>query len=182
MASPADVGELTTVRPDLLMLEQHLVTEESEDIDYVSMEKASRPASYLLYHAVKDLQSLHTIETILSFLKDTLCGGGGCGSSIAKSDFIDHDHEDGTDKGSSKWFPKQFTNDYLAKYMIGRHAMKVKVFHQDYNESREVLMKTVKDGRASMTKDPPNHVPARHLTHIDNQIDEVEQRRYGRVL
>ena len=29
--------------------------------------------------------------------------------------------------------------------------MKVKVFHPDYNEHREVLMKTVKDGRAAIT-------------------------------
>ncbi|XP_073362775.1 uncharacterized protein [Aegilops tauschii subsp. strangulata] len=38
------------------------------------------------------------------------------------------------------WFPKQFTQDYLAKYMIGGHALKVKVFHPDYNEHREVVM------------------------------------------
>ena len=31
--------------------------------------------------------------------------------------------------------------------MIGGHAMKVKVFHPDYNEHREVVMKIVKDGR-----------------------------------
>ena len=37
-----------------------------------------------------------------------------------------------------QWFPKQFTQDYLAKYMIGGHAMKFKVFHPDYNEHREV--------------------------------------------
>ena len=30
--------------------------------------------------------------------------------------------------------------------------MKVKVFHPDYNEHREVLMKTVKDGRAAITR------------------------------
>ena len=35
--------------------------------------------------------------------------------------------------------------------MIGGHTMKVKVFHLDYNEHREVLMKTVKDGRAAIT-------------------------------
>ena len=43
-------------------------------------------------------------------------------------------------------FRKQFTRDYLANYMTGGHAMKVKVFHRDYNEHREVLMKTMKDG------------------------------------
>ena len=39
--------------------------------------------------------------------------------------------------------------------MIGGHAMKVKVFHPDYNEHREVLMKTVKDGRAAITRGWP---------------------------
>ena len=33
--------------------------------------------------------------------------------------------------------------------------MKVKVFHQDYNEHREVLMKIVKDGRAAITSGWP---------------------------
>jgi len=59
------------------------------------------PAADLLRHAVKDLRSLYAIEPILSFLKDTFYGGG-LGSSIAKSDLIDHDHEEGTHKGSSK--------------------------------------------------------------------------------
>ena len=36
----------------------------------------------------------------MSLLKDTLYGGG-LGSSIAKSDLIDHDHEEGTHEGSS---------------------------------------------------------------------------------
>jgi hypothetical protein len=44
---------------------------------------------------------LYAIEPILSFLKDTFYGGG-LGFSIAKSDLIDHDHEEGTHKGSSK--------------------------------------------------------------------------------
>ena len=30
--------------------------------------------------------------------------------------------------------------------------MKVKVFHPDYNEHREVIMKTVKDGRSAVTR------------------------------
>ena len=34
------------------------------------------PAADLLCHAVKDLRSLYAIEPILSFLKDTLYGGG----------------------------------------------------------------------------------------------------------
>jgi hypothetical protein len=44
--------------------------------------------------------------------------------------------------------------------MIGGHAMKVKVFHRDYNEHREVLMKTVKDGRAAITRGWPRVVRA----------------------
>jgi hypothetical protein len=60
----------------------------------------------------------------------------------------------------SQWFPKQFTQDYLAKYMIGGHAMKVKVFHPDYNEHREVIMKTVKDGWAAITRGWPRVVRA----------------------
>ena len=50
-----------------------------------------------------------------------------------------------------KWFPKQFTQDYLSNYMIGGHA-KVKVFLPDYNDYLEVLMKTVKDGWATITR------------------------------
>ena len=38
--------------------------------------------------------------------------------------------------------------------------MKVKVLHRDYNENREVLMKTVKDGRASFTRGWPRVVHA----------------------
>jgi hypothetical protein len=56
--------------------------------------------------------------------------------------------------------PKQFTQDYLTKYMIGGHAMKVKVFHPDYNGHREVIMKTVKDGRAAITRGWPRVVHA----------------------
>ena len=44
--------------------------------------------------------------------------------------------------------------------MIGGHTMKVKVFHLDYNEHREVLMKTVKDGRATITWGCPRVVRA----------------------
>ena len=60
-------------------------------------------AADLLHQAVKDLQALYAIEPILSLLKDTFYGGG-LGSSIAKSDLIDHDHdqEEGTHEGSSK--------------------------------------------------------------------------------
>ena len=38
--------------------------------------------------------------------------------------------------------------------------MKVKVFHPDYNEHREVLMKTVKDGQAAITRGWPRVVCA----------------------
>ncbi|KAE8777010.1 La-related protein 6 [Hordeum vulgare] len=55
----------------------------------------------LLRRAVKDLRSLYAIEPILSFLMDTLYDRD-LASSIAKSDLIDHDHEEGTHKGSSK--------------------------------------------------------------------------------
>ena len=59
------------------------------------------PAAYLLHLAVKDLRSLYAIEPIMSFLNDTFYGGG-LGSSVAKSDLIDHDHAKGTHYGSSK--------------------------------------------------------------------------------
>ena len=60
------------------------------------------PPADLLRQAVKDLRALYAIEPILSLLKDTFYGGGW-GSSIAKSDLIDHnhDHEEGTHEGSS---------------------------------------------------------------------------------
>ena len=41
--------------------------------------------------------------------------------------------------------------------------MKVKVFHPDYNEHQEVLMKTVKDGRAAITRGWPRVVRALHM-------------------
>ena len=40
MASPADVGEVVAVRPDLSILEQHVAAEAGEDVDYVAMPKA----------------------------------------------------------------------------------------------------------------------------------------------
>ncbi|KAE8779558.1 La-related protein 6 [Hordeum vulgare] len=50
MASPANVGELTVVCPNLSIPEQHLTTEANKDIDYVGMSKASRQwASVLMY-------------------------------------------------------------------------------------------------------------------------------------
>ena len=41
--------------------------------------------------------------------------------------------------------------------------MNVKVFHLDYNEHREVVMKTVKDGRAAITRGWPRVVRALHM-------------------
>ena len=38
--------------------------------------------------------------------------------------------------------------------------MKVKVFHLDYNEHQEVIMKTMKDGRAAITRGWPRVVRA----------------------
>ena len=50
MASPADVGKVAAIRPDLSILEQHVVAEAGEDVDYVAMPKAScQQASVLLY-------------------------------------------------------------------------------------------------------------------------------------
>ena len=59
------------------------------------------PATDLLCHIVKDLRSLYAVEPILSFLKDTFYDGG-LGPSIAKSDLMDHAHDEGTHNGSSK--------------------------------------------------------------------------------
>ena len=150
MASPADVGEVADVCPDLSISEQHVAAEAGKDVYYIAMPKAScQRASVLLYlgkagydiklvhtdgftramsqvkwsipnpygsiavdlfdgpavvvlrQAVKDLRALYAMKPILSFLKDTFYGGG-LGSSIAKSDLIDHDHEEDTHEGSSK--------------------------------------------------------------------------------
>ena len=50
MASPAGVGEVAVVRPDLSILEKHLAAEAGEDVDYIAMLKAScQRASVLLY-------------------------------------------------------------------------------------------------------------------------------------
>ena len=50
MASPANVGEVAAIRPDLSILEQHVTAEAGEDVDYVAMLKAScQRASVLLY-------------------------------------------------------------------------------------------------------------------------------------
>ena len=63
MASPADVGEVAAVRPDLSIPEQHVAAEASEDVDYVAMPKAScQRASVLLYlgKAGYDIKLVHT--------------------------------------------------------------------------------------------------------------------------
>ena len=59
------------------------------------------PAADLLRLAVMDLRSFYAIEPLLSFLKDMFCDAD-LGSSAAKSDLIDGDHEEGTLSGSSK--------------------------------------------------------------------------------
>ena len=41
--------------------------------------------------------------------------------------------------------------------------MKVKVFHLDYNEHQEVVMKTVTDGRTTITRGWPRVVRALHM-------------------
>ena len=38
--------------------------------------------------------------------------------------------------------------------------MRIKVFHPDYNEHRQVVMKTMKDGRAAIIRDWPRVVRA----------------------
>ena len=50
-----------------------------------------------------------------------------------------------------KWFPKQFTKDYLSNYMIGGHA-KVKVFLPEHDDYLDVSIKTVKGGRSGITR------------------------------
>ena len=59
------------------------------------------PAADILWLAVKNLPSYIAIEPLLSFMKDTFCDAG-LGSSSAKSDLIDGDHEEGTLSASSK--------------------------------------------------------------------------------
>ena len=41
MASPADVGEVATVRPDPSITEQDVAADAGEDVDYVAMPEAS---------------------------------------------------------------------------------------------------------------------------------------------
>ena len=63
MASPADIGEVAVVRPDLSISEKHVTAEAGEDVDYVAMLKAScQRASVLLYlgKAGYDIKLVHT--------------------------------------------------------------------------------------------------------------------------
>ena len=53
MASPADVGEVAAVRPDLSILEQHVAAEAEEDVDYVAMPKASCQWASVLFYLMK---------------------------------------------------------------------------------------------------------------------------------
>ena len=54
---------------------------------------------------------------------------------------------------SFQWFPKLFTGDYLANYMTGVEATKVKVYNSCYHDNAlEVFLKAVKDGRAIVTR------------------------------
>ena len=62
MTSPADVGEVAAVRPDLSIPEQHVTAEAGEDVDYVAMRKAScQWASVVLYlgKAGYDIKLVH---------------------------------------------------------------------------------------------------------------------------
>ena len=63
MASPADVGKVAAVRPDLSIPEQHVAAEAGKDVDYVAMLKAScQRASVLLYlrKAGYDIKLVHS--------------------------------------------------------------------------------------------------------------------------
>ncbi|KAE8786137.1 hypothetical protein D1007_40040 [Hordeum vulgare] len=101
-AFSADVGELTIILPDLSFPKQHLNAEDGEDVDYVAIPNASRQQASVLLYLQKAGYDIKLVDNN-DFTKamSRLCGGG-LGSSIGKSDLIDHDHEDGTRKGSSK--------------------------------------------------------------------------------
>ena len=63
MASLVDVGEVAAVRPDLSIPEQHVAAKAGEDVDYVSMRKAScQRARALLYlgKAGYNIKLIHT--------------------------------------------------------------------------------------------------------------------------
>ena len=54
---------------------------------------------------------------------------------------------------SFQWFPKLFTDDYLANYMTRVEATKVKVYNPRYHDNAlEDFLKVVKDGRGIVTR------------------------------
>ena len=54
---------------------------------------------------------------------------------------------------SFQWFPKLFIDDYLANYMTGVEATKVKVYNSCYHDNAlEVFLKAVKDERPIVTR------------------------------
>ena len=62
MASPVDVGEVATIRPNLSILEQHVTAEAGEDVDYVAMPKSSCQRASVLLYLVKaryDIKLVH---------------------------------------------------------------------------------------------------------------------------
>ena len=63
MASPADVGEVAAVRPDLLIPEQHHATEAGEDVDYVAMPKASRQRACVLLYLGKAGYNIKLVDS-----------------------------------------------------------------------------------------------------------------------
>ena len=69
VASPADVGEVAAVHPDLSIPEQHVAAEAGEDVDYVAMPKSScQWASVLLYlrKAVYDIKLVDSDDFTLA--------------------------------------------------------------------------------------------------------------------
>ena len=61
--SPADIGEVAAIRPDLSIPEQYVTAEAGEDVHYVAMPKAScQRASVLLYlgKAGYDIKLVHS--------------------------------------------------------------------------------------------------------------------------
>src|SRR4051812_25053264 len=54
---------------------------------------------------------------------------------------------------SFQWFPKLFTDEYLAIYMTGVEETKVKVYNSCYHDNAlEVFLKVVKNGQAIVTR------------------------------
>ena len=88
MGSPADVGEVAAVHPDLSIPEQHVAAEAGEDVDYVAMPKAScQRASVLLYlgKASYDIKLVHTdgFTRAMSQVKWSIPNPSGSTTSIS---------------------------------------------------------------------------------------------------